>query len=448
MVRFTDEKIIDSQERSPTGESSLYANNKKLQTEKTNNPLCAQSLELVAQFLDHFDCRNTLQIFSSEANYQVENPREQSKVAEVLEFIQKEKERVRKEEICTNRKPNRALGESRHQQANPELSKMSESEKKGKLLKISLQGGVNSEMIIKTESTPANNDREGISLNAMQRSLDSKKNEMLENPLGPAVFSNKASEKQSIDFQMQKAQNHISKSNEWSSKNQEKPKPEHLDPDVKVNNFLNSEQSEKKQHDPFSKSSGMRLSHNENEEDFLKASSSRLNTDKESLVEENKQTQVKSKNEFQTNTLPNSESKQIYELPLESETKYDQPHSTSSKKKNLIFQEDPEEDIPESKEEKEAGKPSPSKNRYFKEDEVHVESKSESGRHAIYGEELEGHGQDSGEDEEDLGLIAEPEAVDVSVLTENLEEFDHDESPHEVLDSDEDLPEDDENELY
>lgn len=62
-------EIIDSQERASSGESSLYTNNEKLKLEKQNNELCEESLTIIQQFLEHFQCTNTVKIFSSEANF-------------------------------------------------------------------------------------------------------------------------------------------------------------------------------------------------------------------------------------------------------------------------------------------------------------------------------------------------------------------------------------------
>jgi hypothetical protein len=64
--------------------------------EKMNNPLCVQSLDLVAQFLEHFECKNTMQIFKSEAHYQKENQVNNPKLETVLEFINHKKSKVRK----------------------------------------------------------------------------------------------------------------------------------------------------------------------------------------------------------------------------------------------------------------------------------------------------------------------------------------------------------------
>jgi hypothetical protein len=63
--------------------------------EKLNNPLCKQSLDLVAQFLDHFECKNTMQIFTSEAHFLKENQVNNPKLETVLDFIKEKKEKVK-----------------------------------------------------------------------------------------------------------------------------------------------------------------------------------------------------------------------------------------------------------------------------------------------------------------------------------------------------------------
>ena len=65
-----------------------------MQIEKLNNPLCKQSLDLVAQFLDHFECKNTKQIFTSEAHYKPENQVKNPKLETVLDYIKDEKSKV------------------------------------------------------------------------------------------------------------------------------------------------------------------------------------------------------------------------------------------------------------------------------------------------------------------------------------------------------------------
>ena len=81
-------EIIDSQERASSGESSLYTNNDKLRFEKENNNLCEESLQLVNQFLIHFNCTNTSKIFLSEANYSTnKNEASREKLANSLGYI-------------------------------------------------------------------------------------------------------------------------------------------------------------------------------------------------------------------------------------------------------------------------------------------------------------------------------------------------------------------------
>lgn len=62
--------------------------------EKRNNPLCRQSLHLIAQFLEDSECRNTMQIFSSEAHYQKENVGESPKLESVMDFISRRRSKV------------------------------------------------------------------------------------------------------------------------------------------------------------------------------------------------------------------------------------------------------------------------------------------------------------------------------------------------------------------
>lgn len=62
--------------------------------EKGKNDLCNQSLDLVAQFLEEFECKNTMQIFKSEAHYQKENKNENNELKNVIEFIKQEKMKV------------------------------------------------------------------------------------------------------------------------------------------------------------------------------------------------------------------------------------------------------------------------------------------------------------------------------------------------------------------
>jgi hypothetical protein len=420
----------------------LYTNNKKLQNEKNNNPLCIQSLELVTQFLEHFECKNTLQIFESEAHYQRDYDEDSSLVHKTIQFINYEKSKV-SFEICIW--SNRKKPESQMKEVREEVSRKSrneEVEKKGKLLKISLQGENDSDMVIKTESTPANQNNLNSDLKNLKMSMNSRKYERSENQDRIMGHSSQSSKNQGNEYLLKNSEKSNSKSNEWSSKIQDRKSA--TPSNVLVNNYMQSEHAGEIENDAFPKSGSGQMSQNENEEDFLKANSSRLNTDKESQQDESQTLQKQLRNEFQTHTLPNSESKQIYEVPLESESKYEKQKSSSSTKKNLIFEEDPEHDIQEPELMKEQNKSSPSKKLYFKEDERFEEAETLGKMGGNL--EVKNQNETEEEDDEDLGLIAEPEAVDVSVLTENLEEFDHDETPQEILDSDEEH--EDENEEY
>ena len=69
------------------------------------------------------------------------------------------------------------------------------------------------------------------------------------------------------------------------------------------------------------------------------------------------------------------------------------------------------------------------------ENEKYLEEMRNSERYQEEEEEYEANHQEDSEDdlEDDLGLIAEPEAVDVSVLSSHLEEFDYSEEPDDPM---------------
>ena len=317
-------------------------------------------------------------------------------------------------------------------------------EKKGKVLKISLQGDNNSKMLIQTESTPMTNKENSNKFSI--HNLSNKTDKVIS-------FSNKMNLSKSNKNSSSKIPNFIKTSNISNSNTpddnqfkQDNVNSNSQFNDIKVNNYMDDAEfrNSNDSKDNLREKSHMRLSHNEDEEDFLKANSSKANTDKESEIEEIKQSANHDSNKLRNQDFMNynkkTEEKDITGLV---ESKF-QAQRSSDSKKNLIYQEDLEEESEEINN-FENKKPSSSVNLQFREDHLMPKDSSmfsaEPSANNIPPNSQVQNPENS--EEEDLGLIAEPEAVDVSVCTENLEEFDHDESPQELLDSDDEEEDDD-----
>ena len=182
------------------------------------------------------------------------------------------------------------------------------------------------------------------------------------------------------------------------------------DNDVQLNNFMAKQETF--DHEKKGSCNLIRMSQHEVEEDFLKANSSKPETDKASQLTK----EIENSN-LGISNQPN------HNLEISNETSED----AMIKK----FKEDNRDN----------GK------KYLNEDEMEYQREQYHEQRMMNREDKDEDedDDDEDEDEEEMGLIAEPEAVDVSVCTENLEEFDHDESPQEYCDSDEDEYDDDEN---
>lgn len=304
------------------------------------------------------------------------------------------------------------------------------SDKKSKILKISLHGENNSNMVIKTESTPGNKENtvNQANLNTQTSKISDQK---------PRHAQNKENQDEEPGS-FEKSQTELTKnSNQGRLRNNEPGRPysRNQSGQVRMNNYMKPDTCEDSSlHKAPYRGSGLELSQNEDEEDFLKANSSKLNTEKNSKAEEKKDF----KNEWKGSGHGGGMEESIRtdsEKEIQVEQAQNGQNSQGNPNKNKIFEEDGEIDS-EGEMFENQQKSIVSGNVHFHEDQNNSSYLKEV-KEKKQPLDAEFEEKDYTEDDEELALVAEPEAVDVSVCTENLEEFDHDESPIEVIDSEE-----------
>lgn len=294
-------------------------------------------------------------------------------------------------------------------------------------------------MMIRTESTPGNKEN-----TVNQANLHTQTSKVSQKKSQTQMKENKPQEEASLD-QSKGEQGKDPKLRQSGSREPEAGYQKKFK-NILVNNFMKPDTAdEPPMQKDFFKKFGLELSQNEDEEDFLKANSSKLNTDKNSKAEEKKDLELREKSSERKEQLGepvNTDSEKNFQ-PDKEQVKVSSQVNPS---KNKIFEED---DGVDSEDEMVEHKSGFSGNLHFHEDQT------PNGENAYLKEAnlnlmqlgIGMQDRDHTEDDEELGLVAEPEAVDVSVCTENLEEFDHDESPNEVMDSDEEHDEDDEDDF-
>ena len=202
--------------------------------------------------------------------------------------------------------------------------------------------------------------------------------------------------------------------------------------EVKVNNYMSEEQEQLRKTPKEEQSKKIvGLSQNEDEEDFLKANSSHFDTEKEN---ERNIKQYKLEYFDKNNRQANKEEESKY-ISQNQEELINKPYDLDSEKNAFNNQS-------KSFNNQEANSKFSNKNSFTENDSSHFQEMN-SNHLKNYEEEMENENnkmremEDEDDEDDEMGLIAEPEAVDVSVCTENLEEFDYEESPQEIMDSDE-----------